>query len=150
MIFRVWVKIVHNTGDQVSLGKIEQGVENIDSFVWQLQKFVWVQFFDFMRLQKVEPMNCNKNVAKAIDFQQIAIQVVKPKTTNGKDWIVFEIVERFRISDLSQTFHDQIKSHGFKCRWLIDCKCVIHIISKIFDFVEAQISVDKNSKKTQF
>ena len=41
-VFRVVKEVVHNTGEQINLRKIKQGVVDIDPAVIELNEFVWI------------------------------------------------------------------------------------------------------------
>jgi hypothetical protein len=41
-------------------------------------------------LEELKSMNANEDVSVGVDFEEVAIERVKPETANGECWVVLE------------------------------------------------------------
>jgi len=99
-IIRAIIKKVNKSGHQISVRHIVKSIQHIDPLVRQLDEFIGVTFLDFGCRKEMKTMSCNKDVPESINFQQIAIVHVEPKSSHRKRWFIFYWAYFFGVSEI--------------------------------------------------
>lgn len=110
---------VHQRGQQVHVGHVEQGVQHNDPLVVQMKELVGILFLNLHRFHESESMDTNQNVAKTIHFEQVPKLHVKPQSTNREIRIVLELAELVRVTNVNQTADGTLKEHVLVLRGLV-------------------------------
>lgn len=59
-------------------------------------------------------MNSYEDISISIDFEQISVQSIEPKASNGKGRVVFKVLELLRVPETNKPGNYHVKSEDLK------------------------------------
>ena len=78
------------------------------------EKAFFLFSFLFLRLEELESVDADEDVAETVDLEQVAELGVEPEAADGEGRVIFKVAEVVGVPDLDQTLDQELESEDLK------------------------------------